>query len=377
MPALNPRWAGNNQLFSQLFAKVIPKPPNLQNAHLSYSALTQQSEQWQNRSLGAICFTSAAQTQFPSMPCLVSAMPILRGDEACEVWFSDAVLQDGQSETIVYRHDDNTLFGAIELDELTQVAASSLTPPLQQAAALAYQQIFKLLDELNFPHIHRFWNYMADINKVSHGLERYQQFNLGRQSAFVASGRQILGQLPAACALGTAQGPLKIAFIAGRIPAISVENPRQINAFDYPKQYGPSSPTFSRASLLSLDQGEILLISGTASVVGHESLHVGDVQAQTRESLSNLEAVVSEANQALGQPKFDLANAFYRIYIRPPADLSLVRKEMERVLGSDVHAIYLQAEVCRQDLLVEIEATLFSRTSVTAGCNPIHASADR
>ena len=38
----------------------------------------------------------------------------------------------------------------------------------------------------------------------------------------------------------------------------------------------------------------MLFVSGTASIVGHETQHRGDVVAQTRETLANLSSVLAE-----------------------------------------------------------------------------------
>ncbi|HEX5538856.1 MAG TPA: hypothetical protein VFX01_03620, partial [Methylophilaceae bacterium] len=210
----------------------------------------------------------------------------------------------------------------------------------------------------------RFWNYMADINGVGHGLERYRQFNIGRQDAFIASGREVSGQLPAACALGVARGPLTIAFLAGRAPSHAIENPRQLSAYEYPQQYGPRSPTFSRANLLHTANGEILLISGTASIVGHQTLHVADAVAQAGESLANIKAVISEANRVLKRQAFDPAQASYRVYVRYAADMPLIRQALLQAIGSGLQAIFVQADICRTDLLVEIEATAMATTAL-------------
>lgn len=48
---------------------------------------------------------------------------------------------------------------------------------------------------------------------------------------------------------------------------------------------------------------------------------------------------------------------FFRVYVRYAADLSLVRNEMRRHMGGTIKAVFLQAEICRQELLLEIEAT--------------------
>ena len=141
---------------------------------------------------------------------------------------------------------------------------------------------------MGYPHLARLWNYLPQINVETDGLERYRQFNSARRNALIAYRRDLTGNVPAACALGSVTGsPLVIYFLASRQAATAVENPRQVSAYEYPAQYGPK-PAFSRASIL----GNTLFISGTASIVGHETVHVGDVTAQTRETLANIEALV-------------------------------------------------------------------------------------
>jgi enamine deaminase RidA (YjgF/YER057c/UK114 family) len=278
------------------------------------------------------------------------------GDSICEVWHGSGQLTQGQCGAIQYRHDDSVLFGAIALSETTIEAGADKTP-LQQATETAYRQVFALLDSLHFPYLYRFWNYIADINSHSFGLERYRQFNLGRQDAFLAHGRDVMGQVPAACALGSAQGPLSIGFLAGRVAPLSIENPRQISAYQYPQEYGPRSPTFSRASLVRQGDEEVLFVSGTASIVGHANMHPTDVVAQTRETMANIKAVLDEANRHASQPGFDLSSLHYKVYVRNPADLEQIRAELTRCVGNTFKAIYLRADVCRQELLLEIEVT--------------------
>lgn len=318
--------------------------------------------------LGALCFAPASLVRNaigPSLPCLIVPMTRLDGVEPiCEIWRGDGIVSTGQRGDIVYRHDDEVLFGVLHLAEIPTTPSDKT--PLQQLTDDAYRQIFALLDALNYPYLFRFWNYIADINTHSFGMERYWQFNLGRQDAFLASGREVKGNVPAACALGfnrhSEVAGLNIAFLAGRKAPCNIENPRQISAYQYPPQYGPRSPTFSRASLVQLGGKEVLFISGTASIVGHATLHANDVIAQTRETLSNIEAVVAEANLAARQTHFDLASLHYKVYLRHSSDLEAVRGELERLVGCSLNAIYLQADVCRKDLLLEIEAT--------AGCSP-------
>jgi len=337
--------------------KILP----LHSTSLSLAEFSKQPERWQKRVLGAICFsTEINESQMQAViaaPC--ARVPMQRldaGETVCEVWSGSGQLTQGQSNAIHYRHDDDVLFGVITLSEILFTAGVEKMP-LQQAAESAYRQVFALLDTLHYPYLFRFWNYIADINSTSFGLERYRQFNLGRQDAFLAHGRDVVGNVPAACALGSSQGPLTIAFLAGRVAPLYIENARQVSAYQYPLQYGPRSPTFSRASLVRLGQDEILFLSGTASIVGHTTLHPADVVAQTRETMTNIEAVLAEANRLASQPCFDLSSLHFRVYVRHPTDLAKIRTELTHCVGGKPKAVYLQADVCRQDLLLEIEAT--------------------
>lgn len=345
---------------------------SLRGPDLSVAAFLGKSAHWKNSTLGAFCFSAdTAGKQTPAdldVPCMRVAMRRLDASDAiCEVWQGSGQQTQGQRGDIQYSHDDDVLFGVIALPE-TRFEAGTGNTPLRQATESAYRQVFALLDALRFPHPFRFWNYIADINAHSFGLERYRQFNLGRQDAFLAHGREVAGNVPAACALGSTHGPLTIAFLAGRVAPLSIENPRQTSAYEYPRQYGPRSPTFSRACLVRLGDEEVLFISGTASVVGHATLHPADVVAQTRETMTNIEAVLAEANRLSSQSGFDPANLHYKVYVRHPADLARIRAELTRCMGGAApKAVYLQADVCRSDLLLEIEATAALPLAATSG----------
>jgi enamine deaminase RidA (YjgF/YER057c/UK114 family) len=335
----------------------------LECQHLSFVHWAAQSADWNSRVLGAICFSAAPRTEAAGLkldaPMVCVPMAVLGeagpAETACEVWLSGAAVQTGQHQAIRYRHDGNALFGVIQLDE--SAPDDRQASPLQHTTERAYRQIFELLDALGYPFVFRFWNYMADINTHSHGLERYRQFNLGRQQAFIANLRDVAGNVPAACALGASNGPLTIAFLAGQTPPLAIENPRQLSAYDYPQDYGPRSPTFSRASLVRVGTDELLFVSGTASIVGHVTQHPNDVAAQTRETLVNIEAIINAANHEAHAAGLTLPDLFYQVYVRHSADLAAIRAVMQAHIKAPFQAVFLQADVCRQDLLVEIEAS--------------------
>src|SRR3546814_13424709 len=43
------------------------------------------------------------------------------------------------------------------------------------------------------------------------------------------------------------------------------------------------------------ESSDVLFISGTASIVGHQTLHAGNVAAQAHETLTNLQSIVGQA----------------------------------------------------------------------------------
>lgn len=292
-----------------------------------------------------------------TLPVQTVAMPRLDPPPALpgEVWRAAGQCRADCAGPITFRTDGRVLYGVLTLNE-GEFAPTAAASALQQATEAAYRAIFALLDRVGQPHLWRVWNYLADINGETDGLERYRQFNIGREDGFLAAGRLAAGHAPAACALGTAGGPLSIAFLAGHAPAVLLENPRQVSAYRYPTDYGPRSPTFSRATLADVAGQEWLFVSGTASIVGHQTVHAGDAAGQTRESLANIAAVLAEANQRTRGLPYHLDDLAYRIYVRDGSHYEAVRRTFAATVRPQAPAVFLQADICRADLLVEIEA---------------------
>jgi enamine deaminase RidA (YjgF/YER057c/UK114 family) len=148
---------------------------------------------------------------------------------------------------------------------------------------------------------------------------------------------------------------LIIYFLAARRAGRAVENPRQTSAYHYPAQYGPRSPTFSRGMLMQTKGKPMLFISGTASIVGHETLHVGNAAEQARETVTNIVAVIAQAQRAGLDAASSSARLFLKAYLRHPDYLPVVQNRLTQTFGPEVNAIYLQADICRSSLLLEVE----------------------
>ncbi|AKJ95119.1 hypothetical protein TVD_06985 [Thioalkalivibrio versutus] len=230
----------------------------------------------------------------------------------------------------------------------------------------AYREILAGCRSLGFEHLVRVWNYLPAINDPVAGQERYRGFCSGRARVFEAL-PEYEQFLPAATAIGTHSDGLLIYFIATREAAARIENPRQVSAYHYPPQYGPRSPSFARASLWqSGPESAELFISGTASIVGHESRHVGDLEAQIDESLRNvgvlLEQAATDHPVRVERPR-DLS--LLKVYLRHAADASAAERHLRSRLGHDVPCLLLHGDICREELLVEIEGLYSERLTTT------------
>jgi chorismate lyase / 3-hydroxybenzoate synthase len=219
---------------------------------------------------------------------------------------------------------------------------------------MAYTDLLAQVRASSHPYLIRIWNYFADINQGDEDAERYRQFCVGRAQAVDAA---FNNPPPAATAIGSLRHEgLHVIALCSSQPAIALENPRQTPAWQYPRQYGKVSPGFSRgAVLISSSHAPILLASGTASIVGHASLHVDDVAEQCRESLCNLRALLDEGEKQCAA-HFDFSACMaLRVYVREPKQLPAVQSVFADCGIPAVNIVYLHGEVCRRELAVELE----------------------
>lgn len=226
-----------------------------------------------------------------------------------------------------------------------------------RAAALKiYEDLLAYIDRAAYPHIVKGWNYLADINDGDGDDERYKTFCLGRGEALDAGWTQ--DYLPAGTGVGGDTGTgLRVTLLASRERPLLVENPRQVSAYRYPRQYGPKSPSFSRAATIGEDP-RWLFISGTAAIVGHDSLHISSIEGQVEETLRNWSSLF-DAYQALGNARPGLSEkAWYRIYLRHERDLPIARVMLEDA-GLPLHrARFFRADICRRELLFEMDGAI-------------------
>ncbi|MDG4595226.1 MAG: hypothetical protein P9F75_05970 [Candidatus Contendobacter sp.] len=290
----------------------------------------------------------------PSADPRICAVPLPELDGATtEVWLGARPARIGVLDGVHYADSGDVLFLHLCLGESAPGTLSSLT-------IAAYQRLLAAARARGYPHPLRIWNYFPAINQRIDGLERYRAFCVGRQAALRAERMELETHLPAASAIGTRDPGLRLYALAAQETGWQIENPRQVSAFHYPTQYGPQSPSFSRAILKHWgERDDHLYISGTASVVGHASQHL-DLMAQLDETLLNLEALIAQANQRTSAP---LRPALLRVYVRPDIDPGPARGRIAQMFGPDTPLLFLRADICRRELLIEIEGLATSATA--------------
>ncbi len=272
-------------------------------------------------------------------------LPLKRhGDRPlCEVWHVDGPVDYGRDGNAQWAASADWLFLAVrQPDSGGDILA---------CARQAYATLTGWLGEQRDWQVQRLWNYLDDINVGDGDAERYRRFCAGRLQGM---GHFFADGFPAATAIGHPQaaGQLELYCLASRAAGHRIENPRQLSAWRYPRQYGPVSPSFARA--MRLPDNQALALSGTAAIRGHASRHDGDLEAQLDETLTNLHSLL----QAADMPGTLGAHSPLKVYVRHADDLPRVDAILANRLP-DTPRLLLQADICRRELLVEIDGWHF------------------
>ena len=272
------------------------------------------------------------------------ALPVT-GDAVFECWQVDGEVRHGRSGEIAWSEDGQLQFCALNVPD---------NGDIETAARHAYTQLHAWLARSDYPHPLRIWNYLDAITDGPGDEERYRRFCVGRAQGI---GRELAPtDLPAATAIGHPQptGRFQLYWLAARTAGTPLENPRQVQAWRYPRQYGPQAPGFARA-LLPPSAGMPLLVSGTAAVVGHASQHGDSLQQQFEEILANLRSLVDAARAMRPElPMREGPATRLKVYVRDADALPEVEALMRDRLPGVPHLL-LHGHVCRQELAVEID----------------------
>lgn len=269
-----------------------------------------------------------------------SGVRLLHDQDTKEVWQTSGTITRGESGRCQWSKTDELAFCAISLDEL------DTTDNLETATYEAYKEIISFLNAHALIAM-RYWNFIPDINQGSSDLERYKLFCNGRLRAFEEMGVSP-NDFPAASALGHYAKGSVIYVIAGKASPQHHANTMQVNAYEYPREYGPSSPSFARASSIELGQKPLFFISGTSSILGHHTVSMEDITGQTVTTIANIKHLIEMPECRIKEPET------LRVYLRHSADLDAAKTIIQQEFPN-TPTLYTHADVCRSNLLIEIE----------------------
>ncbi len=239
-----------------------------------------------------------------------------------------------------------------------------------QASERAFKSSIKILSQegLSIHHIIRQWNYIENIaivEDVEDAPQNYQDFNDVR-AHYYDKGNFEYGY-PAATGIGQDTGGVIIGFIAlsesDQITLKSIINPGQIDAHKYSdlvlegSSLEKCTPKFERAKLVTIGSRNYIYVSGTASILGELTMHVGDVEKQTLTTIENIRRLFSKENQKHLGLDFNVSEIQFshlRVYVKKMEDIPVVEKICYAELNCK-SSLFLESDVCREDLLVEIE----------------------
>lgn len=224
------------------------------------------------------------------------------------------------------------------------------------------------LEQMPVSAIIRQWNYIEKITEYdTAGHQHYQDFNDAR-SLFYENVEWKTGY-PAATGIGTQWGGVMIDMDVlvckdRTVLVAGVDNPLQVAAHAYSQNVllgetvmqQKTTPKFERAKAVWKENHGFIYISGTAAIRGELSLEDVGIEEQTLITLENIEYLISAENlKRTGVPvtkNTELIN--FRVYVKHREDLEKARKVV-KTRYPDLPAIYMLTDVCRSELLIEIE----------------------
>jgi enamine deaminase RidA (YjgF/YER057c/UK114 family) len=293
-------------------------------------------------------------------PASVVAQP---PEDGRSVALEAAVLAGGRA-TVERRTVDGLRYTVVTGEDARQVHGGSASERGMDTAARAkeaFAGMEAVLDRerLTYGDVVRQWNYierMLDVRAA--GRQGYQAFNDVRTLAYGRS--EFPFGYPAATGIGQAAGGVVLQFIAldtrPDVRVVPLSNPRQVDAHHYSSCVlvgealdelpGKSPPKFERAKLVARGDRRVLFVSGTAAILGEESVGASDVAAQTETTIENIAELVGGAGLS-----------HLRAYVKRAEDIPVVRRVCEAAYGP-IPALYVRADVCRDELLVELEGAL-------------------
>lgn len=289
------------------------------------------------------------------------------------------IFQEAKPSEISVRERGDTRWSVFQRGKDKLVFAAGLglketSEDLLQQSVNSFELAEAILNEegMDFSNVIRQWNYIEKITcKINHAgkaSQHYQIFNDVRSKYY--DNANFSNGYPAATGIGMDFGVVCIDFIAARVSedglVVGIKSPVQFDAYTYSKEvlaencamsdFCRTTPKFERAKLISMGGSKWIFISGTAAIVGQDSDRDNSVEHQTEMTIDNIKQLISVENitkqgvRIAEEPEV----TYLRVYVKYKEDLLAV-EQICRKHFKDISLSFVVADICRQELLVEME----------------------
>ncbi|MCP4219436.1 MAG: hypothetical protein GY765_32675 [bacterium] len=299
--------------------------------------------------------------------------------------------------TVLSERDDSLAISRKDLDGIRYITIDTLSRKKIYASGItanrdtvdiltqsteAFNLMKRILqkEKMDFSHVVRQWNYIEGIveERTDDGQlsQNYQVFNDVRSVNYKEA--EFIDGYPAATGIGMTYGGVVLEFTAVDIPGqkaiFPIQNPGQIDAHRYSQEVligkaaeglkQKTTPKFERAKAVESLDSYCIYISGTAAIQGQQTIS-SEVGKQTHITIDNISHLVSREN--LRDHGMDISSTsfgytYIRVYIKYKNDMEEVKRICEERYAG-VPTLYVVADICRPDLLVEIEGAGRAKTA--------------
>ena len=324
---------------------------------------------------------SAVQSQYKGMQPAVAC--VAQAPENGNYLGLEVFLEHNITGKAIYKQIEEVPYVVIEHKDFKEVYVLGLTGIIKgdvyENSNSAFSLMEKILasENMDFSDVVRQWNYIENITHIpdmNRNFQHYQIFNDVRSKYY--SKANFKNGYPSATGIGSDEGGVIINFIAlagkSKVQISPLMNPGQIDAHKYSQKVlvgkgvfvedEKSCPKFERGKIVSIPNNYKIYISGTASIIGEETVHPTDVEKQTVTTINNIKNLTKPENlseYSVVRPAEEFEYSYVRAYVKHKKDIDIVKITCEKHFRSKCFQ-YLVADICRSDLLVEIEALIES-----------------
>lgn len=241
---------------------------------------------------------------------------------------------------------------------------------IKDAYQIAFEKAQDILkfENMSFGDIYRQWNYIGEITRYqsAYSMHNYQIFNNIRGEFYDRTNFE--NDYPSATGIGMDIPGVILSFwaaIGKNMEITPIYNNLQVEAYEYSEKQllvdkemhlnEKCTPRFTRAKYVHSSIFNDLFLSGTASIRGEVSLHVDDIEKQAKVTIENIQQLLSATKEEIAffsDKKIKVKHL--RVYIKSQEDVNKAVSVVDNYF-TDISIVYIIADVCRSELLIEIE----------------------